>query len=146
MGFVSAAPGTRMSRPERVKILLAERAALGRPLLFCDTPTGPDAHAEANPSKVHVVGPDEDQPAYRDFADWAMSRKVRMVCGLDIRRTPLQGTHIGTFDDRRMCWNCHAAFGEHAWMIFDDNTEDRQEAAEIITSIRASKATAWETP
>lgn len=146
MGHVSAAPGTRMSRPERVKILLSERAVFGRPLLFCATPTGQDADADTPPGKVHVVGPDEDQPAYRDFADWAMSRKVRMVCGLDIRRTPLQGTNIGVFDDRRLCWTCHAAFGDDAWMIFDDNTEERQEAAGIITSIRASKAIAWEAP
>lgn len=138
-----------MTRQERVKILLTERAVFGRPLVFCDVPRGRDADPAytAGWSRVHVVGPDEDQPAFANFSDWALNRKIRMVCGLDIRRTPLQGTRIGTFDDNRLCAICHGLFGEDGWMIFDDNDDDAQENADaVIAHIRADKGHGWYTP
>ncbi len=139
-GYVSARPGTRMTPRQRVDILLAERATLGRPLIFVDVPTG-DRPARGT-GAVHVVGPDEDQPAYRNVADYYLNRAVRTVCGLDIRRTALQGTHIGIFDDIRLCIRCHHRFGDNAWMIFDDNTQQRQDGAGIIQSIRRDKRAA----
>lgn len=144
--YVSPRPGTRMSPRERVDILLTERKVYGRPLVFVDVPATGDGGRGTGP--VHVVGPDEDQPAYRDMADYFLNRKVRTVCGLDIRRTALQGTHIGVFDDERLCRRCHHRFIAHgggldaAAVIFADNTEDRQDAASVISSIRAHKRAA----
>lgn len=130
---MSKRPGTRMTRADRVKILLTERTVFGRPLLFTERPGVPGA-------AVHVVGPDEDQPAYTDLVDHLMNRRVRTVCGFDIRRTALQGTHIGAFEDNRLCWRCHRLFGGHAWKIFDDNTEDVQGGADaVVQRVRRDK-------
>jgi hypothetical protein len=130
--YVSRAPGTRMGPGQRVSILLAERAALGRPLVFTEVPSKPHV-------SVHVLGPDEDQPAYSTIRDYDNSRRVRTVCGIDIRRPALHGTIIGTFDIQRICRTCWHAFGRYATLIMDDNTAPRQEAASIIATIRRSK-------
>lgn len=131
--YVSKRPGTRMSRADRVAILLTERKVFGRPLVFTARHGVPGA-------TVHVVGPDEDQPAYTDVADYYLNRRVRTVCGFDIRRTALQGAYVGTFDDDLLCSRCHRLFGDDGWMIFDDNTDARQDAAHgAIASMRAQK-------
>lgn len=133
--YVSPRPGTRMSPSQRVRILLTEREVLGRPLVFVDRPGGGD-------SPVHVIGPDEDQPAYTNIVDSLINRRIRTVCGFDIRRTAQQGSRIGTFPDDRLCHRCHHRFARHdaAALIFHDNTQDRQQAAgSIIASIRVDK-------
>lgn len=132
-GYVSRRPGTRMSPHDRVSILLAERTALGRPLVFTEVPSKPHV-------SVHVLGPDEDQPAYSSIRDYQDSRRVRTVCGIDIRRPALHGTIIGVFDIQRLCRTCWTAFGRNAPAIVDDNTAARQDAASIIATIRRSKA------
>jgi hypothetical protein len=120
--YASRRPGTRMSPAERVGLLLTERAVFGRPLVFTEAPR--------MGGRVHVVGPDEDQPAYTDTVDALTNRRVRTVCGFDIRRTALEGTHIGVFADRRICWNCHRWFGDRAPVIFEDNTPAVQDGAD----------------
>lgn len=132
--YASARPGTRMAPDERVGLLLTERKVFGRPLVFTEAPR--------MGGRVHVVGPDEDQPAYTDQADYLMNRRVRTVCGIDIRRTALEGTHIGQFADRRLCHTCHRWFGDQAHLIFEDNTPDVQgDAADAITLARQCKGT-----
>jgi hypothetical protein len=111
-----------MSPAERVGLLLTEREVFGRPLLFTEVPR--------MGGRVHVVGPDEDQPAYTDTVDALTNRRVRTVCGTDIRRTALEGTHIGVFADRRVCHTCHRWFGDQGHLIFEDNTPDVQDSAE----------------
>jgi hypothetical protein len=133
--YVSARPGTRMSPAQRVKILLTERTVFGRPLVFVDRPGVPGA-------AVHVVGPDEDQPAYTNVGDYLLNRRVRTVCGLDILRSPMQGTYIGTFLDSRICLRCHRRFGDNAHLIFADNTDARQANAHLIFRIRRDKEAA----
>lgn len=134
--YVSPRPGTRMSPIQRVRILLAEREVLGRPLVFVDRPR------LSGSAPVHVIGPDEDQPAYTDIVDCLLNRRVRTVCGIDVRRTAQQGTWIGTFPDHLLCRRCHHRFTRHdaAALIFADNTEDRQQqAGSIINGIRIDK-------
>jgi hypothetical protein len=127
-----------MTPTDRVRVLLTERKVFGRPLVFVDTPA--DRDAARGTGAVHVVGPDEDQPAYADMADWAINRRIRTVCGIDIHRNPLQGRMIGTFTDERLCRRCHHRLGPDAWLIFEDNTDARQQnAGAVIDSVRAVK-------
>lgn len=113
-------PWSPRSRAEK---LLAERDALGRPLVFV---------AAAETGSVHVVGPDEDQPGCADIVDALMTRRFRTVCGPVIRKTPLDG-YTGVFDDERLCRRCAAAFRaihvDAGAAIFADNTEDVQNRA-----------------
>ncbi len=117
----------------RVEILLREHDQVGRPLVFVETdPSG----------AVHVVGPDEDQPEYTGVADYLLSRRFRVVCGRVVSLTALEGL-LGVFEDVRICQPCRQAFGENAWLIFQDNTEHVQNGAPgLIASIQRSKAMA----
>lgn len=119
---------SRMPVAQRVRVLLDERDRLGRPLVFFD-----------RDGAVHVVGPDEDQPGYSDVADYLISRRYRVVCGIELSVRWDDG-YTEPFEDMRLCRRCRAAFGEDAAAIFEDNTERVQEgAAGVIESVRRLK-------
>ncbi len=122
-------PWTAASRVEK---LLAERDALGRPLVFVEASEG---------GAVHVVGPDEDQPNYENIAAYLLSRRYRTVCGTTLHLSPLDSYVIG-WDDLRLCRRCAAGFGrvhiDAGAAIFED--KDREDAPSLVARIQRDKA------
>lgn len=114
--------------PGRVRKLLEERDALGRPLVFVESAAG---------QVVHVVGPDEDQPGYDSLAAWLLTRRYRTVCGTVIRKPP-NGGYAGVFDDDRLCYRCLRAFNlvslDAGAAIFADNSDDIQKGADLVVA------------
>jgi len=106
----------RMTPRERAAALLTAYHATGDELRFIESAPG---------SRVHVVGPAEDQPGYTDVVDWLLRRKFRAVCGRVLHLGHLDG-EVSEFDDERLCQACHEAFGtpEDQAVIFECNQHE----------------------
>lgn len=88
-----------------------------------------------NGRKVHVVGPDPDQPGHYNPVDALLFHRFRTVCGLVVRKQMPDGTGTcGDLADELLCASCHAAFQtlddpQDKALIFAHNTGWYQERA-----------------
>lgn len=112
-----------MTRAQRAQELLRLVEMYGWTLDFI---TGRDRPGRVVPGRrVHVVGPDEDQPRYANVVEALVAKRIRTVCGLVLYLTPMDGCLGSPFPDELLCQSCHAAFGDRSHVIFGHNTEDR---------------------
>jgi hypothetical protein len=114
-------PPSTLRPRERAGILLGLIETHGWILEFVHMPDVTD-------TRMHVLGPDDDQPRYATAAENLALSRMRTVCGLVIYSSMSRSVAPAhPFPDDRLCASCHRAFQAHGVeapsVIFEHNTQ-----------------------